>query len=282
MILSGHSKLADSLVAILARQPELSAADLHNLASKPERSYSLAAIYKELAKLKTQGIVVKQKDRFSLSLTWLFELQEFVDRVGVRYRNQDFLSTFLPGAVGKHSWSFSNLMSMDDFWNQILLALVSNFDGRSVLSWVPHPWFVLIHTEKERKLHSALRRLGRHFFTIFGGDAYLDHLAEKLYQKNIHTYSFAPGPFAKQVDTYLDVVGDYVLTVKIEGKLVSQIEKLFSSIRGRRDLDPLAAMEVLAAPAKIRMTLEKNSRLATTLRRKFEDYFGVSDGNVSK
>jgi hypothetical protein len=68
---------------------------------------------------------------------------------------------------------------------------------------------------------------GKHFYTIFGDDTYLDRLVEKLYHRRIHTYSFAPGPFDGQSGTYFDIIGDYILTVQIEESLTKEIERLF-------------------------------------------------------
>ena len=275
MILTARSKLADTLVLLLATKPDQCANELRAAASRSSRAYSCAAIYKELGKLVEHGVVVKQRDRFSLSFSWIHELQQFLEQVRNRYQRSDYLRSFLPVAVGRHVWRFNNLMSMDDFWNQILLALVAQSPGEDVFSWVPHPWFVLIHTDKERKLHSALRQQGNHFYTIFGNDGYLDRLAEKLYHRSNHTYSFAPGPFEGHSESYFDIIGDYLLTVRIEDRLTAEIESLFHSVRSKRELDPLRAMRILTARGKIRMTLERNPKKSSFRARKFREYFGM-------
>ena len=270
-----QSTLAQRLVYLLAAAPDQQARDLWIGARRGSRSFSVAAIYKELTKLQALGIVVKQRTRYSLSYTWIAESQQFIERVSHRYQQPDYLSSFIPGAVGKHTWRFRSLLDMDDFWNQILLALVSQDRGERVFSWVPHPWFVLIHTEKERKFHSALHARGKKFFTIFGDDGFLDRLAERLYPRDIHDYAFAPAPFHREQSSYFDVVGEFLLTVRIEEPLTRAIERLFCSVRTKRDLDPLRAMQVLTTRGAIRMTLERNPRKTSKLTRLFCDYFGL-------
>jgi len=277
-MLIGQSTLALRLVNLLAQRPDQQARELRAGAQRNSRPYSVAAIYKELTKLQVLGVVVKQRTRYSLSYTWLTEVQQFIERVSRRYQQPDYLSTFIPGTIGKHTWRFRSLLDMDDFWNQILLALVSQEQTERVFSWVPHPWFVLIHTEKERKFHSALHARGKRFYTIFGDDTFLDRLAERLYPKSIHTYAFAPSPFHREQSTYFDIVGSYLLTVRIDERLAHTIDTLFCSVRAKRDFDPLRAMRVLTTRGSIRMTLERNPRKMARLSKQFCEYFGLPVG----
>ena len=275
MIFSSHRKLADLLVLQLAAQPNQRVQELQVSVARAGRSFSPAAVYKELAALKTHGVVVKQRDRFSLSFSWIAEVQQFVEKAQQRYRAPDYLASFLPQAVGRQVWHFSSLMAADDYWNQLLLALVAESSEPRVFSWVPHPWFVLIHTAKERKLHAALSVQKKHFYTIFGGDSYLDRLAERFYHRPLHTCAFAAGPFEALRDQYIDVLGEYVLTVKLDSSLVRTIGMLFRTTHARRDVDPLRVTQLLAARSRMTVTLERNNLRARKLRRQFCEYFGL-------
>jgi len=145
-----------------------------------------------------------------------------------------------------------------------------------MFSWVPHPWFLLAQGNKEARLDRAFAVSGRRFYTIFGGTTYLDRMAEKFYKQSQQVFSFAMSPFASQSDRYIDIIDDFVLTLRVDSRTASRIDSLFSAVRGAPDLEEKAQIELLKAKCSITITLEHNTRKAMRIRNQFTEFFGIT------
>lgn len=275
MILTQSTKLDQVLIRLLSKRSRLSAEKLRSLAiSRTGKRPSTAAVYKELGKLQSMGIVVKDGGNYSLGLDWVLEMQKYAELLHSTYFTRSYLETILPPPGKRQVWRFTRLLRANDLWNQAILALLGASKGRDVYAWVPHPWFVLIHPRKETALHRALSVSGRRFHTIFGGSGYLDRLAERLYSHESHELSFAQGPFAERTRDYIDLIDDYVLTISVDAATARAIEDLFSSVRKQSDLDPALSLRLLTMTCSVRMTLERSETKANSLRKKFVEFFG--------
>jgi len=104
MIPNLGQRLAQSIVYLLSTQPQLTADEIRRATSDAKRRFSSAAVYKELKQLQTDGIVVKDGPRFSLSLGWIFDILAFGDRMSMTYCAEEYLTTILPEPGERQSW----------------------------------------------------------------------------------------------------------------------------------------------------------------------------------
>lgn len=276
MIPLRNSKLSELIVERLSEKGSMTASQLLTAGSIHKRKYSQAALYKELANLIEEGVIVKEKTQYTLSVNWIMELQIYAEKLKETFLTAEYLKHYLPPEGKKHTWNFNSLVALDHFWNHLLLALIVQSESQVVCSWVPHPWYVLIHAHQEKRLNSIIEKSGAHIYTMIGGSTYLDHLIEKLYKATTHSYSFSQGPFQKQSNLYFDVIDDAILKVEITPGFSRKIDIMFKNIKSKREVDPVTLLEILTKKTPIKLTLKKDARYAKITRKKFIDFFGIT------
>jgi hypothetical protein len=267
-------KLEPILIELLAEQPRLSAYRLQTMARRRGKKFSQAAVYKELGKLLERGVVVKDGIHFSLSLAWILDVFSFSDQLTETYFTESYLRTILPDTGERQRWRFNTLVRCNDFWNQLLLALLKSSRTQYVLSWVPHPWFLLLSSEQETRLQRAFTVSGRKFYTIFGGTSSRRGLIKRFYTTKSQEYSFADSPLDDE-QTYLDVVGDYVLSVRIDPRTNDRIKEFFEASEGGAMDRVVDNFRNLLGRCNATIRIEHDQRKARQLQRVFADYFGL-------
>lgn len=276
MLLQTDQKLEEYIVGLLAEKESATASWLHQQVMRVGRQCSLQAIYKELSKLQKVGVVVKVKNKFSLRLTWVMDLVSLTDQMYDTHLQNPPYESILPAEGEKRTWVFYDLLKMDDFWAHVTVALFRHSKMKILFEWIPHPWFYLVIHDKQIQFQKASRITGRKFHMIIGGQTYLDKLCIQYWPEDLYEYSFAESPFSGDNATYLDVIDDYVLTIKLTGKTAAAIDRLYESIRTAEDVELGRILEVLTSRTKVTLTLERNPKKASKLIRKFTDFFGVS------
>jgi hypothetical protein len=274
LALHGDS-LESQTIRILSLKPYCSAESIRRAASPRSRRFSPAAVYKVLDKLLTAGVVVKTGTLYSLSLSWIFEVFAFTESLGSTYFSEEFLSRLIPGKSKRQTWRFSQLGRCNEFWNQLLLALVKRNPNLPVFAWVPCPWFIMLQQGRESRLQQVFKMSGRTFYTNFGHFGKLDLQVKKVYRHPNQVISFAEGPFSNVPRQNLDVVGDYILTVTLDPGMTRKLESLCSNA-GRRSAGLRAPnLGLLTEKCVASITLECNPKKARRVRASFTEFFGV-------
>src|SRR5436190_23816971 len=129
---SPSQKLGQILVRILSSRFDLSAKELQDLASTKKQKFSTAAIYKELGNLIQSGVAVKNRGGYSLSLGWVLHMLGYAESLHATYFRGSYLKTLIPTVGNKQSWKFQNMLRANDFWNQLILALVKNSKTQTI------------------------------------------------------------------------------------------------------------------------------------------------------
>ena len=272
MILDASPNLDEKIVVTLANS-YLSAKELHQRIDS-QTAYSLRGIYKELNKLQENGVVVKVKDKYGLRIPWAIDLLSLAEKINHHYVNQLSLQTLTLKEDERTIWHFNDLFHLNDFWSQILLKLVKEVKSKTMLGWNPHPWFHLIQTEQENQYIRSLQLSNVRLYLIVGGKNYLDKWPEKFWDINTVEYAFATSSFESNQSQYINIIGDYVLTVKLDKQTTEAIEKIYQTVQSAEDIDLAEILKVFHSKVKASIWLEKNPKKATILRKRFEKYFG--------
>ena len=273
MTLFESGKLEPIIIEMLAEQPRLSAYRMQGMVRRRGRAFSQAAVYKELGKLQERGVVVKDGIYFSLSLAWILDVFSFSDQLTTTYFTESYLRTILPDSGERQRWRFTTLVRCNDFWNQLLLALLKTSRSQYVLSWVPYPWFLLLSSDQETRLHRAFTVSGRKFYTIFGDTGGKGGLIKSFYGGKSQSYSFADSPLDDE-QTYLDVVGDYVLSVRIDPRTNGKIREFFDSSEAGSMNTMVDKFSALLSRCSATIRIDHDEKRARQLHRVFADYFG--------
>ena len=260
----------------MSDRPYVTAEKLRLMASSHRRAFSPAAVYKVLTKLLAAGVVVKTGARYSLSLTWIFGVFSFAEKLSKSYFCDEYLDSLLPEPGKRRSWKFTDLPRCNDFWNQLLLALLKRTPHVNSFAWVPAPWFVLLPADRDSRLQQVFRMTNRKFYSVFGASRHFEPIVRKLYEHDNQILAFGKRPFESKDARYLDIVGDYVLTVSINKKTSQAINSLFTdSKRGEPNMS--RAVTILRQRSRTTITIEHNRKKASRLRRTLAQLFDVDE-----
>lgn len=272
MILRANENLEDLIVKILAQYPDISASEIFKNIDTTNKTYSLQGIYKELKKLQNEGVVVKYKQTFSLRLPWVLEFVSLADTVEYQYIRR--ISNQIPDYKDKQIWHFTNLLRLNDFWSQILLQLIQQSKTRTVLAWNPHPWFHLAQKEQEAQFIKALELTKSTMYVIVGGNTFLDVWTKQFWKEPTVVHSFSKGPFDAKQQEYINVIDQYIITVKLSKDMADIIDGIYKKTQEIGVHNIFEIVELFNTRTSAKIILEKNPRKAQKITRQFKQFFG--------
>lgn len=264
------------IIEVLSHKPLLTVEELYACINKSreERKYSIKAIYKELRKLREDGVVVRVQRKHALHLPWILETIAFANTLERNYVTNSVLPDLVPYEK-RYTWHFQNLLQMNDFWSHLLLALIQQSKGKILLGWNPHPWFHLVQTEHEQQYIHALGLAKSKLYLVVGGNSFLDCWTKRFWDGNTVEYAFDVGLFMKDRTTYINVIDDYVLTVKLDQRVACDIDRIYQETHSMDEVDLASVISIFRNPTKAVIRLERCPKKARNIKAKFKRYWGV-------
>lgn len=273
MLLQKNTKIEDFLVNLLSLKANLSVNDILLEINKVGLDFSQRGVYKELKKLEKDGIILKTKKFYNLDLSWIIESAAFIERAYTTYSNPNYLKKTLSLTEKKVIHNFSDLLRMDHYWVQILIAMHKMMPDERLYLWCPYQWFNLIHNYNISNFYSASQRIGAPRYHIMGGDNFLNRRALESLPQN-GRYSFDKNTFSKEMGVYYSLIGDYILKVNIDSETTQKISEAFLNIKSEKDLKNYNLNQIFSRKVKAKIVVEKNVSKAKSLRNKFSVHFG--------
>ena len=276
-MITKRENLEDYIIKILAKDPFKTAKELaYQIQLESEKNYSIQGLYKELKQLQDEGVLFKLRNKYSLRLPWVLDYISFADLLAKTYVERPQLTTLLPEIGKKEIWHFSNLLKMNDFWSHLLLILIEKSADKRLLGYNPHPWFHLVQTDKEEQYIKSLKLVESKLYLIIGGNTFLDQWTKKFWgDDETIEYSFGKSDFHKERSLYLNVVDDYVITVKLDQKLSQAIDTIYDQTNNIDSLDIPSVISLFSQGTKASIWLEKNPEKAKKIRVKFTKFWGI-------
>lgn len=271
MWFSSRTTKKSLIVSALARKGPLTAKQLQRLPSP--RPVSIQAVYKDLRHLEASGIVVRNSGVYSLSFPWLLEIAEFARDASAVYFQHADVRTLLGGNT-KRVWRFSDLRFLDSFWMEMILGTAQVTGTKTIFGWIPHPWFDLLQFGKVSRFRDQLLGSGVRASVIIGGDTALDKDICKRWPARLYEWSTAPGPFEGQDSTYVQTVGDYVITVTLDEESVRLVDQVFRKSSSLSSISLPNLNQLLVNKPRASLAVEKSPSKVLKLNRKFVEYFG--------
>ncbi|MFN8392184.1 MAG: hypothetical protein U0136_17965 [Bdellovibrionota bacterium] len=273
MLLQQEPNLEELILKALVDLPGATAKAVLNHVQQNAGPFTIRGIYKELAKLQQQGILLKQGETYHVRLAWIMNLLAFGDRAYERYTSSSYLARSL--SPEKQTERFSDLVKLDRLWTQLILTYHQLHPKSIMCFWCPYQWFALAHELTCRQFYDAINLTEFQRCHIIGDDTFLARRAVKdLPKKGV--YSFAKSPFDDERSTYYTVIADVVLTVRIDKETTARLHHLFHSVRSESELNPNLLDSVFGRRIRATLTTEVNASKALRLKRKFADYFGMT------
>jgi len=193
--------------------------------------------------------------------------------------NERYLEKILPTMAGdKKTWKFTSVLRATNFWSQILLSVVHKTKAEVTFSYSPHLWFEWIVQGPETQYRDAYLDLTKQFIMV-GSRSFLDrHMVENLSPDHPNEERYLAHESERVIQnqsTHLDIVDDYVLTVKLGKKFTTELEKLYASAHSEEEIDGHTLYKTFSGTKNIKLVLEKDGAKAEKYRRKFKKIFGI-------
>lgn len=269
MLFANRSQLETLLVQLLTTEPGSSASHLQKLISR-QRPTTLQGVYHELGKLQDQNVVIKVGQAFFLNITWANELLNFADTLYEKYFNSTEALSFLVNEKKRQSWKFTSGIRADDFYVHASLALCRAMKCKEIFEWVPHPWFFLVDSEKEKRYQQTLQREKIRIYCAIGGDSSLDRAYLKSKPSRLNIYATGANPFKAPNNQYIQVVGDYIVSLTFTEELTRSIEQTFKETT--REARPAFLLSL--QQSKVQVRIENAPNKAYKLSQAARKYFG--------
>ena len=273
MLLGTRQKLAEEIVQCFRSNPYLSAAQIFQRI-KVKKQISERAVFKELAGLVDEGVLVRVKGRYAIKITWILELLHLGDELTKQSLHPQSLDLQIPKSGEKLRWRFRDIRRMDTFWVQLMFVLFSISATKRMYVWCPHFWFHLLDLKKELQAMRAMQKGGNKHFLIIGSDSFVDRLPTQYWNRKVYEWSYSPGPFEGQKRSYINVIDDFILTALFSSEFVQSLDSLCEKIKGKHDLAAIDLRKFFESPALVTLTLEHSPNKAKRLQRVFKEYFG--------
>jgi hypothetical protein len=278
MLLQAEQNTEELLVSTLAESGPVSASVLHQELAAQGKPVSVQAVYKALGGLEEQGVIVKEGRRYGLRAPWVLDLANLTQRALSLYADPS-ASLQMPIRGKRQIWHFNDLLKLNNFWSQVLLVLVKRTNESVLLSWMPHPWYHLVYSRQEEQYLKALELSSIRLYLINEGTSYLDRWTGRYWEAEHIDYSFGESPFSKEEMThYYNVLGDYVVTVRLDTGTAEIIDQLYRETGSAEKLDPQAISRIFSTRVRASLWLEHNPEKAKEMRRRFVRHFGPLKG----
>lgn len=266
--------LGDVIVTLIATNGPLDVSQLQRALAKLGKLYSVQAIYYELRKLLRQGVLVKDRKRFSIRIAWALELATLSERIHSTCVAEPARGQIIPELGEERAWKFSNLLRLDDFWVECMQRIFEISGANVLYNWAPRPWFYFAQAKKLDQFYRSLMRKKRRIALVLGGSSPLDVLFSSRMSHEIFNIRHDSQFFPKFTRNHIQVVGDYVLRVRISQGTMNEIHSLFDNTLGLDTLDWGRMQRVLNASTKAYLEISHTPLQARKLRAKFQRYFG--------
>lgn len=273
MLLGRENKLDDMIVNFLGRHPHATAEAIAQAAHATGLPCTQRAVYKALTRLANAEVLIHRKSSYALRTQWLLALRDFADIAWQTCSRSTLGAHELPRPGKRAAWQFSSFSALINFNAEALVTLLITAKTKTMLDWIPHPWFCLIRPDEEARYLQSLQEIAVRTYRIIGGHTFLDRLAGADWRRHDDRVSWERSPFHGINPHYQVVVDDYILTTRLDRATRDYLEYLYRTVKSLTgatlaEISKLAQRRIVA-----RVSLESNLAKAARIRKIFERHF---------
>lgn len=265
-----YGQLEKAILATLSDGGAITAAQIRGSVSTPQKSYTVQAVYHVLRKLRRNGVVIKVRDRFSISIPWALDIIDLGRKLEEKIVFAPSAEQVIPSEGVSLEWTFSSLLSLDEFWTHLMVLLLEKNSDRTVFNFCPHPWFYFLHRQQLEKFYRTLLRRRCRIFVLVGDDQFLDlyfcrQLDKRLYRCQTGSGKLVGGTKSRHVM----VIGDFIIHVVLNRRTATSIDALFGGIRSTEHHEIRPLLHELNSSVKTKLKISRDSKRAALLRKTF-------------
>lgn len=240
---------------------------------------SVQGIYRVLRKLQGEGVIVKEKEHYTVRIPWILDISSFTQALEMKYVNGEYFQKLISlQEKSKTIWHFTDIYKLNDFWSQLISVLIKNSKEKILCNYHPHAWFYLIQMRQEYQYIKTSNKNLKKRYTLVGGNEYLDVWATKFWKDPRIQYFLAPQEqwLTQERATNISIIDDYVLTIKHEKKFANAIDNLYKTVVTTQELSTERLEAIFQKRTKGSIILQRNSAVALTYKKRFARLFGFA------
>ncbi len=275
-MLESHKKGFDKrIVEILIKLRSASALKITSELRSNGPRCSIQNVYYTLRALQNEGVIVKVKKQYTLSLIWALEIINFADRLDEKFISTAYASELLPKSGKKIVWKFSNLFKLDDFWVQAMIAAFQSSNAQTMFSSCAHPWFYFAQAKKMHIFYKLLESKGKQIKLTISGDSFLDQYFKNSVSKKLYEVIVSANPLKLKSNQYSVVIGAYYFLVTINRQSALEIDELFRSTKKLSESEYKRIFHTLNRSTTARLEIQHSVSKTKRASQTFQKFIGI-------
>ena len=275
MLFTKKQQVDERIVQILSEHHGIRTKELLAFIERRFGRTSDKSVYQEIAKLRSQGVVVISDKKIFLREDWIRNAEKFVKQaltVQLSYQAELINRLHEKGNVRLKATSLSQL---GEIWSNTILLLIRDFKHLALYESVQYPWWILTNATVETALMREIRERRIFYWLIMTADSTLNREYQKLFHAKEGRIEFGK-PIGGLNERYFSVIGDIVIRVKIPDSVTKLIANCFSSKKSI-DINTLGEYSRLQnSRGQFVLDISLEPRTAKKVIYEFNRFFGVS------
>ncbi len=281
MLLTQAQQLKELLVGLLAERPNMSASELQSEVATRSKIFSRRSIFKELKALEQLGVVVRANGLYALQLIWIINMISLLRGAYVSHLKGS-VDPSSAALTGRMKLRFHDLARLDYAWMQLMLVLQQVHPHTCTRVWKPAQWFHLVHEHITENFFSALGRVDTKQHHIIGHDCYTCRYGAGLIPRRFARVKFVADAFGVGNSTYLTLIGDHLITVRLTSSFSQRMHRLFAAIRNKEEMLAPHVLSAMRGRVQSTLVVEYRPKGLAEIRDRFDHVFEESRSNRGK
>ncbi len=259
--------LKNIVFSILTKEYPLKIIELTNFIRKRYgKAVTFQAVRKAIFQLVEEGILLKQKNEFSINKQWVLEGRKTLDILYQDLTKEKVTPSGIESIKGEVSvFTFDSLNEMMKFWEDLIDDWYKHFrkGDPNINAWQgAHGWEGLLHLDREKKIMSQLKNKGIKSYVLSTGDTPLDRNIWRFYKNIGLKIQLSPSSTYFDRSYYVGTYGETIVQVHVPQKIVEELDEFFRKNRTIEDLEIKQLSDIVNKRAKIQLTVIKNLSMA--------------------
>lgn len=275
MFCTHKQTIDEEVVKVLAYNPRLFLDEIKkNVVS--ENKISLQGWYKVIKRLMIEGVVVKEKKRYSLNVAWIIDILKFSEALKATYINKTPQTIIHLPTKEKESifFKFSDLLSMNTFWAHLLTYIASKEpQHKKLYAYNPHFWFYLAHDEIEKQYNRSMKEFDVKTYMVIGSTNFLDRWNVRFFDPQSTLTHLCSEPLFYNKKKYINYIGGFLIEITIPKEVAQSIDDIFNTVHSLSDISKLELIKLFQYKAKCMITIAKDKHNGGLFKKKIVQFF---------
>lgn len=273
--LEKHKRVKDLIINVLAMKYPLTSKKVYNEIKK-RFAYSVTyqAVHKAIRQLLEQGTLVREGKEYYVSIQWIEETSDFIERMKESYKAQkkylfDIMDVQTSGKM--QMITFSNFLSAELFNLKLIDKYCSDLRNKAPFcANIQHIKRPIFQTERAYETLKVFKKTKVKKYIIVRGNTFVDKWCTAFYRG---AFDYVLGvDVAKDYETY--ILGDTVTQLYIPTEISRKIDFMYNTINKIDEVKlPEVYSEIYEGKCKVQLLIYKNQEIAEQLRHKTLNYF---------